>query len=303
MSVARCLFHPLTYTISDCSSAMAHPQDHGPNESLSCDQGPANHYRPGKGFQPKLPNIAELACQNGGPWLPTSMDPKTNESLSEGDNCHEGRSKRKRRRRAHRKMRRWRPYVELTWEEKKLLEEKESERAARIRAEMFAKGQPIAPYNTTQFLMEDHDLKEPDLKTGEGTPRKAAVRREDTSEDDFNDEEGEGMSSDDLDGGGEFLQKDFSETYERYHTESLEDMSKQELIKEYLELERCLSVKEEENRLLKLSEEQSRRVSAEQRRVQELEREIERLKEENLRLTKEKEHPELNKENSQNLNS
>ncbi|KAJ1136545.1 hypothetical protein NDU88_002960 [Pleurodeles waltl] len=282
---------------------MAHPQDHGPNDRLSCDQEPASHSRPGKGFQPKLSNIAELACPNGGPCLPASVDPKPNESLSEGDNCHEGRSKRKRRRRAHRKMRRWRPYVELTWEEKKQLEERESLRASRIREEMFAKGQPIAPYNTTQFLMEDHDLKEPDLKTGDGTPRKAAIRREDTSEDDFIDEEGEGMSSDDLDGGGEFLKKDFSETYERYHTESLEDMTKQELIKEYLELERCLSAKEEENRLLKLSEEQFRRASADQRRVQELEREIERLKEENLRLTKEEEPLKLNNENSQNLNS
>lgn len=100
---------------------------------------------------------------------------------------------------------------------------------------MFAKGQPVAPYNTTQFLMDDHDQEEPDLKTGLYSKR-AAAKSDDTSDDDFMEEGGEedggsdGMGGD----GSEFLQRDFSETYERYHTESLQNMSKQELIKEYL---------------------------------------------------------------------
>ncbi|KAM5135043.1 protein HEXIM1-like [Mantella aurantiaca] len=67
------------------------------------------------------------------------------------------------RRRPSKKKRPWKPYNKLTWEEKKRLEEREAQRASRVRAEMFAKGQPVAPYNTTQFLMDDHDLEEPDL--------------------------------------------------------------------------------------------------------------------------------------------
>ncbi|XP_069490332.1 protein HEXIM1-like [Ambystoma mexicanum] len=274
---------------------MADLEDHAVVHRLSRENESDFRFR--KSFPPKVTRVVESVKHNGRPLPADSLDLKQNESLSEGDNCHEARTKRKRRRRAQRKSRRWRPYAELSWEEKKILEEKESLRASRIRAEMFAKGQPVAPYNTTQFLMEDHDLKEPDLKTGDSTPKRLAGRREDTSEDDFN-EDGDGMSSDDLDT-GEFLQRDFSETYERYHTESLEDMSKQELIKEYLELERCLSTKEEENRKLKLSEEQHQKASTEQRRVQELEREIERLKDENLRLTREREPLSMDKENIQ----
>nr|3S9G_A Chain A, Protein HEXIM1 [Homo sapiens]3S9G_B Chain B, Protein HEXIM1 [Homo sapiens] len=83
--------------------------------------------------------------------------------------------------------------------------------------------------------------------------------------------------------GSEFLQRDFSETYERYHTESLQNMSKQELIKEYLELEKSLSRMEDENNRLRL---ESKRLDA---RVRELELELDRLRAENLQLLTENE--------------
>lgn len=187
------------------------------------------------------------------------------------------------RRRPSKKKRPWKPYNKLTWEEKKRLEERESQRASRMRAEMFAKGQPVAPYNTTQFLMEDHDLEEPDLCP---PPKRApalpplhinSYRKGDSTEEDIEEEEdgtgSDGMGSDD---GTQFLQKDFSETYEKYHVESLQDMSKQELIREYMELEKCLSRMEEENNRLRSQQEDSR--------LQELEMELEKLKEENRRL-------------------
>ncbi|XP_040197957.1 protein HEXIM1-like [Rana temporaria] len=125
------------------------------------------------------------------------------------------------------KKRSWKPYNKLTWEEKKRLEERESQRASKMQAEMFAKGQPVAPYNTTKFL-----------------------------------------------------QKDFSETYEKYHVESLQDMSKQELIREYMELEKCMSRMEEENNHL-------RSQQADPPKLHELEMELEKLKEENRRLRRE----------------
>lgn len=118
------------------------------------------------------------------------------------------------------KKRSWKPYNKLTWEEKKRLEERESQRASQMRAEMFAKGPPVAPYTTTQFLM----------------------------------------------------MKD--------HVESLQDMSKQELIREYIELEECISRMEEENNHL-------RSQQADPPRLHELEMELEKLKEENRRLRRE----------------
>lgn len=193
------------------------------------------------------------------------------------------------RRRPSKKKRPWKPYNKLTWEEKKRLEERESQRASRMRAEMFAKGQPVAPYNTTQFLMEDHDLEEPDLCP---PPKRApalpplhvnSFSKGDSTEEDAEEEDdgtgSDGMGSDD--DGTEFLQKDFSETYEKYHVESLQDMSKQELIREYMELEKCLSRMEEENNRLRSQQGDSRLLD--------LEMELEKLKEENRRLLRERE--------------
>ncbi|XP_074080470.1 protein HEXIM1 [Macrotis lagotis] len=194
--------------------------------------------------------------------------------------------KKKHRRRPSKKKRHWKPYYKLTWEEKKKFDEKQSQRASRLRAEMFAKGQPVAPYNTTQFLMDDHDQEEPDLKTGLYSKR-AAAKSDDTSDEDFLEEAGEedggsdGMGGD----GSEFLQRDFSETYERYHAESLQNMSKQELIKEYMELEKCLSRMEDENNRLRLES----KKFGDDPRVRELELELDRLKAENLQLLRENE--------------
>ncbi|NP_001090038.1 protein HEXIM1 [Xenopus laevis] len=204
--------------------------------------------------------------------------------------------KKRHRRLRSKNKRRWKPYDKLTWEEKKELEERQSQRASRIRAEMIAKGQPVAPYNTTQFLMEDHDQEEPDLCP---PPRKSSAAlplalnnssyKGDSTDDDLEEEEDE-AGSDGMGGydGEDFLQKDFSETYERYHAESLQDMSKQDLIKEYLELEKCLSRMEEENNHLRVQSLASA-PAADHRdtRIQELQVELEKLKEENQRLLQE----------------
>ncbi|XP_034990735.2 protein HEXIM1 [Zootoca vivipara] len=207
---------------------------------------------------------------------------------AEGEEEEEKLVKKKHRRRPSKKKRHWKPYYKLSWEEKKKFDEKQSQRASRLRAEMFAKGQPVAPYNTTQFLMEDHDQEEPDLKTGL-FPKKTAAKSEDTSEEDFIVEE-EGGGSDGMGGdGSEFLQKDFSETYEKYHVESLQNMSKQELITEYLELEKCLSKMEEENNRLRMENKKFLGDSTEDPRVSQLEEELGRLRAENQKLLKENE--------------
>ncbi|XP_026869258.2 protein HEXIM1 [Electrophorus electricus] len=217
----------------------------------------------------------------------------SSEGLSDGRQ-----GKKKHRRRPSKKKRRWKPYFKLTWEEKKELDERETERASRVRAEMFAKGLPVAPYNTTQFLMEEHDREEPDLNTELcGRRSFGASRSEDTAseEDRFEaaeeEEEEEGGGGGGSDGmgrpghaGGEFLQRDFSETYERYHVETLQNMSKQELVKEYLELEKCMSRLEEENNWLRHVRRSSDAPGDGAQRVRELECEVERLRALNSQL-------------------
>ncbi|CAN9505444.1 unnamed protein product [Ophioblennius macclurei] len=212
--------------------------------------------------------------------------------------------KKRHRRRTSKKKRHWKPYNKLSWEEKKALEERETARASRMREEMFAKGLPVAPYNTTQFLMDEHDREEPDLNTEIGV----RARLEDTgSEEDFffdnggnnnnnnNDYEdddggsGGGGGSDGIgrpgNAGGEFLQRDFSETYEMYHVESLQNMTKQELVQEYLELEKCMSrLEEENNRLRRAAEPDVGGVESSLVRLKEMERELERLRAQNSEL-------------------
>ncbi|XP_013878001.1 protein HEXIM1 [Austrofundulus limnaeus] len=195
--------------------------------------------------------------------------------------------KKKHRRGTSKKKRNWKPYNKLSWEEKKALEERETVRASRMREEMFAKGLPVAPYNTTQFLMDEHDREEPDLNTETGVRR--SLGAEDTgSEEELLDEEddedeGSGGGSDGIgrpgNAGGEFLQRDFSETYEMYHVESLQNMTKQELVQEYLELEKCMSRLEEENNRLRRAAPDGSQV-----RIREMELELERLRAENTEL-------------------
>lgn len=201
--------------------------------------------------------------------------------------------KKRHRRRTTRKRRNWKPYYKLSWEERKALEEKETARASRVREEMFAKGLPVAPYNTTQFLMDEHDREEPDLNTETGVRRPSGV--EDTgSEEDLceneedDDDEGSGGGSDGIgrpgNAGGEFLQRDFSETYEMYHVESLQNMTKQELVQEYLELEKCMSRLEEENNRLRRAVDQPPGLESSLVRLGELEKELERLRAQNTEL-------------------
>lgn len=234
----------------------------------------------------------------GGP-LPETLNQVQEGLHIDSDTGLDARLGRKRhRRRTSKKKRHWKPYNKLSWDEKKALEERETARASRMREEMFAKGLPVAPYNTTQFLMDEHDREEPDLNTETGVrrPLGASGRLEDTgSEEDFfdneeeDDDDGSGGGSDGIgragNAGGEFLQRDFSETYEMYHVESLQNMTKQELVQEYLELEKCMSrLEEENNRLRRAVEPGGLTVESYLVRLREMERELETLRAQNTEL-------------------
>ncbi|OBS58632.1 hypothetical protein A6R68_10292 [Neotoma lepida] len=185
-------------------------------------------------------------------------------------------ARKKHRRRPSKRKRHWRPYLELSWAEKQQRDERQSQRASRVREEMFAKGQPLAPYNTTQFLMNDRDLEEPNLDVLHGLSHPGS-----SGETEAGDSDGQGRAH------GEFQQRDFSEAYERYHTESLQGRSKQELVRDYLDLERRLSQAEQETRRLQQLQGRPSRQPCHQ--VEELAAEVERLRTENQRLRQENE--------------
>lgn len=185
--------------------------------------------------------------------------------------------RRKHRRRPSKRKRHWRPYLELSWDEKQQRDERQSQRASRVREEMFAKGQAVAPYNTTQFLMNDRNPEEPDLDVPHGASHPGSSGESEEGDSGG----GQGQAP------GEFQQRDFSEAYERYHTESLQGRSKQELVQDYLDLERRLSQAEEETR--RLQQLQGRTSQQSCRQVEELAAEVERLRTENQRLRQENE--------------
>lgn len=166
----------------------------------------------------------------------------------ESENQCDSAEKKKRRRRLKggKHHRKWKPYEKLSWNERRELEERETVRANQKREEAFAHGHPVAPYNTTQFLMEDHGKADPNI--GEGQLNRNNSREStdgsgstsDSSEEMYSEEE-------------EFLEKEFAETYDNMHAERLQKMSKDELIKDYIEMETKL------DRLQKRLERRARR--------------------------------------------
>lgn len=283
-------------------NAAAQPSQE-PGVDAAGEGGLVAHGNSGDG--PLEENLSQLQGESG------KHIKRTNSGI--GTDARQG--KKRHRRRPSKKKRRWKPYFKLSWEEKKELDERETARASRVREEMFAKGLPVAPYNTTQFLMEEHDREEPDLNTETGARRLLGPGRpEDTaSEDEFlendeDDDDGSGGGSDGIgragNAGGEFLQRDFSETYEKYHVESLQNMTKQELVQEYLELEKCMSRLEEENNRLRCAvnypgtplDSPLPQTQSDSARLKELETELERLRAQNSELLLQNQ---LSKERSQ----
>ncbi|MFH4980604.1 hypothetical protein AB6A40_007313 [Gnathostoma spinigerum] len=76
-------------------------------------------------------------------------------SESDADGVFPVKPKKTRRRRGQRG--RWKPYHRLTTEEKIAKDEREERNAVKKRERLFCHGKPMAPYNTTQFLLEDRE--------------------------------------------------------------------------------------------------------------------------------------------------
>ena len=169
---------------------------------------------------------------------------------SESENQCDSAEKKKRRRRLKggKHHRKWKPYEKLSWNERRELEERETQRATQKREEAFAHGHPVAPYNTPQFLMDDHGKADPNI--GDGLLNRNNSR-ESTDGSGSTSDSSEEMNSEEE----EFLEKEFAETYDNMHAERLQKMSKDELIKDYIEMETKL------DRLQKRLERRNRRIN------------------------------------------
>lgn len=179
------------------------------------------------------------------------------------------------------RKRKWKPYSALSWEEKVIQDARESKRANAKRERLSAEGHPIAPYNTTQFLMDDRSISSPHqshleeldvARTGKSEWHEKSTKKiigqsyQELGE--LNNESGSGaqvevvrrsfdqfLSSNPSspyverpleNPSGEdiqrFIMNDFSHTYEGLHAEELRSKSKPALIEECVKLERKVFV-------------------------------------------------------------
>lgn len=173
-----------------------------------------------------------------------------------------GVASKKKKRRTRRRRRQWKPYYKLTVEERRELEEREEKRAERIRAKRFAHGAPVAPYNTTQFLLRDRELRNggaPDCgdldeivrnirhHTRSGScesPRAVAG----------SDSECGDASSDYSD--YSYLEREFDNDWLDEQRQRLEGMSKDELVKEFMDLQKQYESAQRDMRSKRLSYEE-----------------------------------------------
>lgn len=201
-------------------------------------------------------------------------------SPSDSESNQDVRKKKKKNRRRHRggkNHRRWKPYDKMSWTEKQELEEKETRRANQKREEAFASGHPVAPYNTTQFLMDDHCKNEgisPDLHR-HNSRDSSASNSSDTSSDFYDEIEEDG-----------FQEKNFMDTFNDIRMQELMNKSKEQLVKELVEVETKLE-KLEENRQKHNSSSDSASNANMERDISMEEYQL--LKEENEKLRKENE--------------
>lgn len=177
---------------------------------------------------------------HGGPLEVEATEGKT---FVNNDGVNEKKKKRRRRPKGGSKHKKYKPYDKMSWTERRNLEEKEAVRANQKREDAFKHGHPVAPYNTTQYLMEDHIKNEeiaPDLhleghyhRNNSRESREGSGGMSESSEEFYtsntDDEEIENDSS--------YQEHQFTETYDNMAAERLRNMSKDELIKDYVELE------------------------------------------------------------------
>ncbi|XP_022671143.1 protein HEXIM1-like isoform X1 [Varroa jacobsoni] len=172
-------------------------------------------------------------------------------------------------------------------------ERREEARRRRAAVRRQSLGQPVAPYNTTQFLMEEHKAELDEKQLTQPRQHRHHRRRGDS----FNsmDSYGEDYQSSSYEDDEEYLQAQFSAEYDSVASERLHAMSKPELVHEYLLLEARIDELEEELKAVKKAEEsdQPMEVQATEEDIAKItvfQQEISKLQAENRRLIQENDH-------------
>lgn len=161
------------------------------------------------------------------------LSPTTSSESDKGADCsleHRPAAHKRRRRGKHR--RKWKPYSSMSVEERREVDAREAARVAEREARLV--GKPSAPWNTTQFIMEDRGCKEVRIPT----PR---ANRTLSLDDSLSEENYYESPDDDLFEHRNLLEQEFESTYQEVANERLQGLSKAELVDECIELERELN--------------------------------------------------------------
>ncbi|KAM3722523.1 Protein HEXIM1 [Dirofilaria immitis] len=146
---------------------------------------------------------------------------------------------------------RWKPYHTLSVKEKIAQGEKEERNAIGKREKLFSRGKPMAPYNTTQFLLEDHEKRTMPSDVSESIPGMAVYQRQSTGGFSPNHERcgtigqsGSEMGGNTTDSasysGAEDneMERQFDADYDYVNMERISNMSKDQVVREYMHLEK-----------------------------------------------------------------
>ncbi|XP_046426957.1 protein HEXIM1 [Neodiprion pinetum] len=196
------------------------------------DPTPLNELAGGRGSPSRGENVNKKPRKTGGKF-------ESGSGSGEQDAIDNAAAKKRKTRRGKPKHRKLKPYL------KQQLSYGQRVRLRGIGSRVAKTGrQPTAPYNTTQFLMEDHsDLPDLEQKLAAGAGGEAVTvfqkpsappRTRDSSFSIDSDEDYFYSSPEDEE---EFLTKEFSTAYEDLHAERLGGLTKTELIQEYIQLE------------------------------------------------------------------
>uniref|UniRef100_A0A915AX28 Uncharacterized protein n=1 Tax=Parascaris univalens TaxID=6257 RepID=A0A915AX28_PARUN len=244
--------------------------------ATTVDDPPSNGLSPSEESMPNQISHALTAGQiepKNEPSLPTIRPRSGHRMLSESDADNTVLLKQKKQRRRRGKGR-WKPYHDMTTEEKLAKDERVEKNALRKRAKLFSNGKPMAPYNTTQFLLEDREKRvtadsDGDSVNGAGissngnrgfhSPQRDRVRLLSGSDPGGNTSESGSVSGEE----GERLEREFDAEYDSVNLMRISGMSREEVTREmmYLErnngklLERISILQVENDRLKKLLEE------------------------------------------------
>lgn len=167
---------------------------------------------------------------------------------------------------------RWKPYRPLSLEEKVSQEVKEERNAVVKRERLFSRGKPMAPYNTTQFLVEDHEMRTMPPNFGDSLSGMAAHQWQSTGGCSPSHERcAIGQSGSEMGGNttdsasysgaeDDEMERQFDADYDYVNMERISNMTKDEVAREYMHLEKINGKMADRVSLLQLENEKLKQL-------------------------------------------